>query len=361
MYSRKSIPALRFLFFPFALLYGIVIHIRNFLFDKKILSSNHFPTPTICVGNVSVGGTGKTPMTELLLSLLHQQYKTATLSRGYKRKTKGFRIANTDTTADEIGDEPMQFHTNFPNVLVSVGEDRSHAIQALQQLSDKPELIILDDAMQHRKVKADCNILLTDYSNLFVDDYFLPVGSLRDQRSSSKRANIIVVTKCPSSMDLAQKKEIEKRIQPRPNQQLFFAAIAYGTPYNIVTKAPYNISENDKIVAIAGIAKPQPYFDYLETKSKHIEKTALPDHHDFTEQDIFKIFSNREQANTIYILTEKDASKISSYQHLFINISAQIYVLPIKCAILYNELDNFYKKVIAVLPISNINEQKQTV
>ena len=264
MYSPKVTPILRLLLFPFAFIYGIVIYIRNFLFDKKILYSKHFSTPTICVGNISVGGTGKTPMTEMLLSFLQNDYKIATLSRGYKRKTTGFLIAKENTTALEIGDEPMQFHQNFPNVLVSVGEDRANAIQQLEQLSSKPEVIILDDAMQHRKVKADCNILLTDYSNLYVDDYFLPVGSLRDQRSSAKRANIIVVTKCPSNMDLEEKAEIEKRINKRPYQQLFFSTIAYGTPYDLFTKEPYNFSNSDETIAIAGIAKPQPYFDYLQ-------------------------------------------------------------------------------------------------
>lgn len=353
MYSRKPIPPLRFLLFPFALLYGIVIYIRNFLFDKKILPSNHFDIPTICIGNVSVGGTGKTPMTEMLLTMLQRQYKMATLSRGYKRKTKGFLIADEKTTADDIGDEPMQFHNNFPNVLVSVGEDRSHAIQALSALSTAPQAILLDDAMQHRKVKADCNILLTDYSKLYVDDFFLPVGTLRDQRSSSKRANLIVVTKCPPNIGLDEKKEITTRLRPLPHQQVFFSAIAYGTPYNLLTKEPYFFSENAEIIAIAGIAKPQPYFDYLATKTHHLEKIVLPDHHDFTEEDIEKIFSTSTKHNAdkdfIFMLTEKDATKILSYQQVFINISAHIYVLPINCTILYNESDDFRKKIIAVI------------
>lgn len=357
MYSPKVTPILRFLLFPFAFLYGIVIHIRNFLFDKKILSSQHFSTPTICVGNISVGGTGKTPMTEMLLSFLQDDYKTATLSRGYKRKTKGFLIANDTTTALEIGDEPMQFHQHFPNVLVSVGEDRANAIQQLEQIANKPDVIILDDAMQHRKVKADFNILLTDYSNLYVDDYFSPVGSLRDQRSSAKRADVIVVTKCPSNMDSEEKREIEKRIKILPHQQLFFSTIAHAEPYDLFTKEKYNFSNIDETIAIAGIAKPQPYFDYLQKHTKLLQKITLPDHHDFTEEDIAKIFSAHKNIDDnkqiIYIVTEKDATKIYSYQQVFINLSARIYVLPINCVILYNESDNFREKVIAV--IDNIN------
>ncbi|MFT4203961.1 MAG: tetraacyldisaccharide 4'-kinase [Chitinophagaceae bacterium] len=339
--------------FPIALLYGIVIHIRNFLFDKKIIASHRFDIPTICVGNLSVGGTGKTPMTEMLLSMLQHNYKTATLSRGYKRKTKGFFIADNNTTALEIGDEPMQFHNNFPEVLVAVDEDRSRAIKRLAQLPHPPQLIILDDAMQHRKVNAHCNILLTDYSDLYVDDYFLPVGSLRDQCSSSRRADIIVVTKCPPGMGSEEKRTITERLKPSPSQQVFFAAIDYGTPYNLITKAPYTFSKNAGIIAVAGIARPQPYFDYLATKVKHLEKIILTDHHDFTDDDIQKIFSTHLKCNGdkhfSYVVTEKDAVKIQSYQQMFINLSIDIYVLPIKCAILYNETADFRKKMIAVI------------
>lgn len=353
MHSRRTIAPLRFLLFPLAILYGIVIHVRNFLFDKKILTSNRFSTPTICVGNLSVGGTGKTPMTEMLLSLLQYQYKTATLSRGYKRKTKGFLIADKNITASDIGDEPMQFHKKFPEVLVSVGEDRTYAIQQLERITDAPQVIILDDAIQHRKVQARFNILLTDYNNLYVDDYFLPVGSLRDQRSSSKRADIIVVTKCPSNIGLDEKIKIETHLKPRPQQKIFFAAIDYGTPYDILTGEKYMLSENDKIVAIAGIAKPQPYFDYLQRISPNIDQITFSDHHDFTETEIINLFSKHknteENKQTIYLLTEKDAVKIQSYQQVFINLSARIYVLPIKCVILYNESDNFLKKVIAII------------
>ncbi|PZP48346.1 MAG: tetraacyldisaccharide 4'-kinase [Pseudopedobacter saltans] len=353
MHSPKTISAIRFLFFPFAFLYGIVIHIRNFLFDKKVLKSNHFSTPTICVGNLSVGGTGKTPMTEMLLSFFEKKYKTATLSRGYKRKTKGFLIANENTTALEIGDEPMQFHQNFPQAIVSVCEDRSFAIQQLEQHPNKPDLIILDDAMQHRKVTADCHILLSDYSNLYVNDFFLPVGSLRDQRSSADRANIIVVTKCPSNLGLGEKKSIEKKIKLLPNQQLFFSSISYGTPYNIFTKEEFNISQNDMVIAIAGIANPQPYFDYVDRLTENTEKVALTDHYEFSEQNIFDLFSKHKKVgkkeDIVYLVTEKDAVKIHSYQQVFINLSARIYVLPINCVILYNESDNFYRKIIAAL------------
>ena len=354
MIFPKRFSFLRFTLFPFSFIYGIIIHFRNFLFDKKILKSYSFKTPTICIGNISVGGTGKTPMTLLLLSFLHQHYKTATLSRGYKRKTKGFLIASDNSDAFELGDEPMLFHQTFSDVIVSVGEDRCHAIQQLETLSHKPNVILLDDALQHRKVKADYNILLTDYNNLYTEDYFLPVGSLRDQRSSSQRADIIVVTKCPADMPLAQKNIIEDKIKLQSHQSLFFSTIAYHTPYHLITKEPFNIADNiDKIVAIAGIANPKPFFDYIESHTKKIEKIALADHYNFSEQNIIDLFSLSENkqnfSSKFFIVTEKDAVKIRTYQHLFINLSIKIYVLPIMCVILYGQSETFRKKIIAAI------------
>ena len=196
MFSSFFLKSFRILLLPFALLYWLVIAIRNWLYNKKIIPSASFGLPLICVGNLSVGGTGKSPMVEYLVRLLKDQFKIATLSRGYKRKTKGYALANKESTALEIGDEPMQFHIKFPDVPVAVGEERLDAIPQL--LHDRPgtEAIILDDAFQHRAIKAGLNILLTDYNNLFTRDFYLPTGDLRDLKSEYKRAEIIVVTKC---------------------------------------------------------------------------------------------------------------------------------------------------------------------
>ena len=216
------IRSFRFLLLPFALLYGLAIIIRNWLFDMKIIRSATFNFPLICVGNLSVGGTGKSPMVEYLVEALKNDYKVATLSRGYKRKTKGYALANAATTALEIGDEPMQFHTKFPDVAIAVGEERLVAIPQL--LHDKPDtqVIILDDAFQHRYVNAGLNILLTDCSHLFYNDWFLPSGDLRDQRRSYKRAQIIIITKCPPQLSEEEKNKIAKRIHITTKQQLFF-------------------------------------------------------------------------------------------------------------------------------------------
>ena len=202
----------RYLLFPLSFIYGAVIWLRNWLFDKNILKSASFNFPVICVGNIAVGGTGKTPMTEYLIRLLQNNFKIATLSRGYKRKTKGFAIAEAGTTALEIGDEPMQFHNKFPGVTVAVGEERLVAIPQL--LYDKPDtqVIILDDAFQHRTVKAGLNIVLTAFNNLYTRDLVLPSGDLRDVKASMKRADIIIVTKCDAGLTIAEKESIIKEI-----------------------------------------------------------------------------------------------------------------------------------------------------
>ena len=202
-FSSVWLRSFRVLLFPFAFLYGTAVKVRNYLYDNEIIQSIEFNFPVICIGNISVGGTGKSPMVEYLLRLLVHRYKTATLSRGYKRKTRGYVLADDKTTALDIGDEPMQFHIKFPEVTVAAGEERAIAIPQL--LFDRPEtdVIILDDALQHRTVKAGLNILLTDYNNLFTRDMFLPTGDLRDSRSSYKRANIIIVTKCSDNFGSA--------------------------------------------------------------------------------------------------------------------------------------------------------------
>jgi len=221
---------------PFALLYWLGISIRNWLYKKNILKSASFGLPLICVGNLSVGGTGKSPMVEYLVSNLKDKFKVATLSRGYKRKTKGYALANENTTALEIGDEPMQFHQKFPDVPIAVGEERIHAIPQL--LHDRPETqaIILDDAFQHRAIKAGLNILLTDYNNLFTRDFYLPTGDLRDSKSSYKRAEVIVVTKCKPDLAEVEKQKLVKEINLMPGQLIFFSAIVYGQLYHIIKK-----------------------------------------------------------------------------------------------------------------------------
>ena len=220
-FNTIFLKSFRVLLLPFAVIYGWIVSIRNWLYNIQYFKSVDFNFPIICVGNLSLGGTGKSPMVEHLLSIISDQYKIATLSRGYKRKSKGYALANASTTALEIGDEPMQFHIKFPHVSVAVGERRIEAIPQLIQDVPNLQAIILDDAFQHREIVAGFNILLTDYNNLYCDDIFFPTGDLRDERKSAQRAQIIVITKCPENLTNDEKTLIEQKIKHFPFQEAF--------------------------------------------------------------------------------------------------------------------------------------------
>ena len=248
------LKSFRYLLLPISLLYGGVVWLRNRMFDYNIFRSSSFNFPIICIGNLAVGGTGKTPMVEYLIRLLKDQHAVATLSRGYKRKTKGFAIAGKGTTALEIGDEPMQFHQKFPEITVAVGEERLVAIPQLLHERPQTDVIILDDAFQHRSVRAGLNILLTDYKNLFTRDLMLPSGDLRDVRLSSQRAHIILVTKCKPGLLNKEKNEIIAEIGPSTGQVVYFTSIEYGRPYHLFNKKEISITEDMDTLLVCGIA-----------------------------------------------------------------------------------------------------------
>lgn len=334
--------SIRLLLLPFALLYSLAVAIRNWLYNKKIMRSATFNFPLICVGNLSVGGTGKSPMVEYLVELLQPHFKVATLSRGYKRKTKGYGLANEATTALEIGDEPMQFHLKFPQVAVAVGEERLVAIPQL--LHDRPEtqVIILDDAFQHRAISAGLNILLTDCGNLFYNDWFLPTGDLRDERRSYKRAQIIVVTKCPPALSVEEKNKIIKQIKLQKQQHLFFTTIQYGQPYHIVTKQPISITPQHEVLLVCGIANPQPLKDYLTAQAYSFTEQSYSDHHIFTIDDLKEIRKKYEglQGKSKFILTtEKDAVRLLKFSDQLHDLP--LYVLPVKHQFLFGEGTQF--------------------
>ena len=255
---------LRKILYPFAVLYGFITSFRNFLFDKGILKSHSFDLPIIAVGNLSVGGTGKTPQIEYLIRLLSPTNKIATLSRGYKRKSGGFILADASSNAEILGDEPFQFYQKFPNILVAVDANRKNGIEQLIQIS-QPDIILLDDAFQHRKVKAGFYILLTAYNDLYANDFILPTGNLRESRSGAERANIVVVTKCPPNLSDKEKNDIERKLQLESLQKLFFTSIAYDE-FIFSEESQISVSEikNSEKLLLAGIAKPEPFFDYLK-------------------------------------------------------------------------------------------------
>jgi tetraacyldisaccharide 4'-kinase len=342
MFSNFFLKSFRILLFPFSLLYWAGIAIRNKLFDKNIFKSSSFGLPVICVGNLSVGGTGKSPMVEYLVALLKEKYNVATLSRGYKRKTKGYTLANESTTALEIGDEPMQFHLKFPEVTVAVGEQRLVAIPQL--LHDKPatEVIILDDAFQHRSVIAGLNILLTDYNNLFTRDFYLPTGDLRDLKSSYKRAEIIIVTKCKPDLSGEERQKLVKEIKPQPDQQLFFTVIEYGEVYHIINHKPFAWDIQTEILLITGIANPRPLKKMLEEHTSSYHMLQYPDHHIFSIDDLADIkkrFENIEQQNKIILTTEKDAVRLIKFEKEIAGLP--VYVIPVKHKFLFGEEQKF--------------------
>jgi len=331
---------------PFALLYWLGIAIRNWLFDKNISKSSGFGLPLICVGNLSVGGTGKSPMVEYLVRILKDNYKVATLSRGYKRKTKGYALANETTTALDIGDEPMQFHLKFPGVPVAVGEERLVAIPQL--LHDRPDtnVIVLDDAFQHRRIRAGLNIILTDYNNLFTRDFYLPTGDLRDLKSSYKRAQVIIVTKCKPDLQDAEKQKLVKEINPLAHQQIFFTAIEYGELYHITTNKPLRLDSNTEVLLVTGIANPRPLKKLLEEHSSSYHLSQYSDHHIFSIddlKDIKKRFDIIETTNKIILTTEKDAVRLAKFNNEIAELP--FYIIPIRHRFLFEESNRFNKLV----------------
>ena len=331
---------LRKILFPFAILYGFITSIRNFLYDKGILKSYSFDIPVIAVGNLSVGGTGKTPQIEYLIRLLSPKYKVATLSRGYKRKSEGFILADSTSNAEILGDEPFQYYEKFKNIQVAVDADRKNGIEQLLSQVNKPEVILLDDAFQHRKVKAGFYILLTSYGDLYSDDFILPTGNLRESRSGAKRANVVIVTKCPVTLSLDEQNQIKRYLLRRDdkeeNQELYFSFIDYDD-FIYTEDTTIKVEEiriQDKLL-LAGIAKPTPFFDYL--KSKNEECLTFPDHHHFTEKDILDI-KNKAQ-NKIVITTEKDFVRLKGSIP-----KEQLFYLPIRSSFLPGS-ENFDKTI----------------
>jgi len=346
-FNNVFLKSFRVLLLPFALIYGWIIFIRNWMYTKQYLKSTSFNVPLICIGNLSMGGTGKSPMVEHLLSILSEEYKIATLSRGYKRKTKGYALANEASTALEIGDEPMQFHLKFPGVAVSVGERRIEAMAQLFQDVPKVEAIILDDAFQHREINAGFNILLTEYNNLFCDDFFIPTGDLRDDRKSAERADVIIVTKCPASLTLEEKDEITEKIDPALHQRLFFTTIAYGTPYHIYNPADqWILTLRDEVLLVCGIANPLPLKNYLHENTNTYYQLSYNDHHIFSIEDLQEIKEKLDQIQSkskLILTTEKDAVRLVKYTE---ELNAlPLYVLPIKPKFLF-EAENIFNELV---------------
>lgn len=323
---------LRKILFPFAFLYGEIVALRNLAYNKGILKSTKFDLPVIVVGNLNVGGTGKSPQIEFLIHLLHQRYKVAVVSRGYHRKSKGYQLANAQSTAADIGDEPFQFYRKFEAIYVVADANRVHAINKLTKLNPKPDVILLDDAFQHRKVAGGLNILLTAYDDLYSNDYMLPTGYLREKRSGAARADIIVVTKCPDQLSETERVSTLQKIKPLAHQKVFFSKITY---HNAVLGKNRSIAltdlKNYQVLLVTGIAKSKPLCQYLSKHKVEFQHLKFSDHHNFTSteiHDIWKTFDKIEADKKIVLTTEKD------YVRTFYHEDQEVFYLPIQTAFL---------------------------
>lgn len=319
---------------------------RNQLYDKKIFRSATFEFPIICIGNLALGGTGKTPMVEYLISILHKKYKTATLSRGYKRKTKGFLIASEKSNVSEIGDEPMQIHKKFPVITVAVAEERVIGIPQLLFAKPETQVMILDDAFQHRAVTAGLNILLTEYNNPYSRDFLLPAGKLRDTKKSSERANIIIVTKCDPNMAEAEKQSIINELKLKAEQKIFFTTINYKNPYRLFNYEELNLEPGIDVLLVCGIANPKMLETELISKSRSLKMLQFKDHHVYDSLDIKKIreeFSKISSSKKIIITTEKDAARLSAFENELKDLP--FFVLPMAHQFLFDGEKKFEKLI----------------
>ena len=326
-------------------MYGIGVGLRNACFDAGLLKQVAFERPVICVGNLTIGGTGKTPHTEMLLRWLLPHQRVAVLSRGYKRRTRGFLLATPNSTMREIGDEPWQMKQHFPEAIVAVDANRRHGIRRLldDEKTRDVEVILLDDAYQHRYVKAGMNILLTDYHRLMTDDALLPAGRLREPLSAKERAHIVIVTKCPKDMKPIDYRVIREALNLKPFQHLFFSAFKYGRLRRLFGVTPGQAEEltpDTHVVLLTGIASPQQMIIDLHHTTRQITPLSFADHHEFTAHDIQKIeeaFTELQGSKRLIITTEKDAARLLMVQDLSPIVRRHIYVLPIEVEILRGE------------------------
>ncbi len=341
---------LRWILFPFSLIYGFVVIIRNWCYDSGVFKSYKFNNPVISVGNLDVGGAGKSPMTEYLVRLLKDDYKIATLSRGYGRETKGLLIATATTTTTQTGDEPAQFKHKFPEITVAVCEKRVEGIKRL--LSDH-DVILLDDAYQHRAVEPGLSILLFDHNRLNGPHLLLPAGNMREPFSGRWRAQIIIVTKCPPALTVNEQAALAQKIEPLPYQHLFFTAIAYQQLQDLEGRPADTVIDKDTTVfLLTGIANAQPLVQYLKGHTSLIIHHNYPDHHTFTLKNITKLaaeFNDCPSPKKIIITTEKDAQRLEGSWFKAGAIaggSLPVFVAPIRVEFLNGGGEQFNQLVI---------------
>lgn len=330
---------------PLSWIYGLAVSIRNLFFDIGVLKNRTFVTPVIAVGNITVGGTGKTPHVEYLVRLLRNDFKVAVLSRGYKRKSKGFVLADNDSTASVIGDEPYQMHRKFPDIHVAVDKNRCHGIDTLCAEKPDTDVIVLDDAFQHRYVKPGINILLVDYNRMIHHDKLLPAGRLREPQSGKKRADIVIVTKCPATLRPMDYRVIQKTMDLYPFQALYFTSIHYGmlTPMYCGEERKLETVKHMNVLLVTGIASPKQMIADIEAHGARITPLTFADHHNFTDSDVVFINTkfNELPSPKIIITTEKDATRIFGIKGLSDEVRHSMFTLPIKVEFMLDSQEKF--------------------
>ena len=338
---------------PLSWLYGLGIGFRNMLFEMGILKSRSFDVPVISVGNITVGGTGKTPHVEYLIRLLKDNYKVAVLSRGYKRKSHGFLRADEHSTVRDIGDEPFQMKTKFPDITIAVDSKRTRGITQLTSgdKDSQPDVILLDDAFQHRYVKPGINIMLVDYHHLIIYDRLLPSGRLREPVKSKDRADIVIITKCPTDMKPMEYRVITKAMSLYPYQQLFFSTHVYEPPRPVFPKSAKTLGnfKDMNVLLLSGIASPEQMLIDLQERASQITPLSFSDHHNFSQKDIMhinEVFAGLPSPKVI-ITTEKDETRLLNTEGLSDEVKRSLYVLPVKVSFMLDQEETFNKHIIS--------------
>ncbi len=356
MFRRSKNNILWFILLkPFSLVYGLIVFIRNKLFDFKIFRSVEFDTPVISVGNITMGGTGKTPFIEFLVSILENKFNVAILSRGYKRKSKGFLLADSSSTLDDLGDEPLQMKKKYPKVTLAVDKNRVHGIKELLNQENTLDVILLDDAYQHRSVKPGLSILMIDFNQPLSEDHYIPYGHLRESPSEKSRAHIVVVTKCPENLKPIQQRIILNELNLFPYQKLFFTTIKYGEMKPVFTDSSINLTKETckkgkyNILLVTGIANSRPLRRHTRSISPKLKEIKYADHHNFTSKDMNHIedtFNKIENDEKIIITTEKDAMRFINYKKEILPDKKHWYYIPIEVSFHNNAKSSFIKYIV---------------
>ena len=324
----------RILLTPFALLYGAGVSLRNFFYRRGLLRSVAFDVPVISVGNLSVGGAGKTPHIEWLVRLFNPYLNVATLSRGYKRKTRGFLEVKPEHDASQSGDEPLQFKRKFPDIYVAVSESRTYGIPEIMRHRPATQVVLLDDAFQHRAVVPGLNILLTEYSHPFTDDFLLPAGRLREWRSAYHRADVLIVSKCPATLTPADRARFLEKLNPLPHQRVFFSYYAYGQPYYLFNRRYVaHLPPDCDVLLISAIARTDYLKAHLEARVNQVISLEYEDHHNFKPFEIGhlkKVFDNMGNEKRLILTTEKDAMRLELHRDFLLEHRLPVFAIPVE-------------------------------